>query len=322
MKAVFILCDTLRYDHVTPEIMPFLSEMAEKGVNYTMFFGDGGHTKWSMPHFLSGQRKFDKEESFPYKLTKRGVDNKIVHSNAVLVQEKYQECFKEYTDMGMEKDPTKTKIRRQLKDVGLWHKTRPLRRALIGNKTFNVPYRRAKAIFDTAQEKLDQIEDGFLWVQLMDAHIPYSPPGLSNFEQTEARKLYDAILKSLQGGGYEFSPVEIKRIQEFYAAECTYIDRSLKEFVKRNPDCLFFVSSDHGDMFGENYTWSHSPGPHGVTPQLGHLPMIVYGPGVPSKTFTHYNCSINVGSTILELFNVDERSGYGRSFLHEVYEAQ
>jgi len=49
--------------------------------------------------------------------------------------------------------------------------------------------------------------------------------------------------------------------------------------------------------------------------------MIVYGSGVPAKTYNHYNCSINVGSTILELFKIDERCGYGRSFLHEVLES-
>lgn len=322
MKAVFILCDTLRYDHVTPEIMPFLTEMANEGVNYTMFFGDGGHTKWSMPHFLSGQRNFDKEESFPYKLTQSGIDNKLVHSNAVLVQEKYQECFKEYTDMGTEMAPVKTGLRRTLKDAGLWDKTRPLRRAIIGKKSFNVPYRRASAILDLAQKKLDQIKEGFLWIQLMDTHIPYSPPGLNNIEQTEAIKLYDLILKSLQGSGYKFSPIEIKRLQELYASECIYMDKCIEVFVKRNPECIFFLSSDHGEMFGENYTWSHSPGPHGVTPQLGHLPMIVYGPGVPIKRYEQYNCSINVGSTILDLFNIDERSGYGRSFLHEILQVK
>lgn len=320
MKAVFILCDTLRYDHVTPEIMPFTAKMAEEGSSYTMFFGDGGHTKWSMPHFFCGQKEYEVTESFPYKLTQHGVENRLVHSNAVLVHEKYQECFQKYTDMGMEIAPMKTTLRRQLKDAGLWHKTRGLRRAITGKKAFNVPYRRAEMIFDTAQTSLDSFESGFLWIQLMDAHVPYSPPGLSSIEQMEAIKLYDAILQLLKGEGYDFSPIEIQRIKDLYAAECTYMDGCIEAFVNRNPDALIFLSSDHGDMFGENYTWSHSPGLHGVTPQLGHLPMIVYGPNIRKETYSHYNCSINVGSTILELFGVEDRVGYGRSFLDEVYE--
>jgi len=319
MKTVFILCDTLRYDHVTSEIMPNVYELGQKGVNYNMFFGDGGLTKWSMPYFLSGQRNFDMENSFPNKLTKNNIDNKIVHSNAVLVQEKYQECFKEYTDMGMEKAPIKTGIRRQLKDVGLWNKTRGIRRAVIGKKNFNVPYRRAEVILSTAQKKLDELDFGFLWIQLMDPHIPYSPPGLDSIQQAEAIKLYDLVLKSLKDER-EFSSIEVKRLQELYAMECTYMDKCIKAFVDANPEALFFISSDHGDMFGENYTFSHSPGPHGVTPQLGHLPMIVYGPNVPRETYNHYNCSINVGTTILDLFGIEERCGYGRSFLDEVYQ--
>ncbi|MBD3172493.1 sulfatase-like hydrolase/transferase [Candidatus Bathyarchaeota archaeon] len=321
MKTVFILCDTLRYDHVTPEIMPNLHKMSQEGINYTMFFGDGGHTKWSMPHFLSGQRNYDLENSFPKTLTEHKIENKIVHSNAVLVREKYQECFKEYVDMGMEKDPVKTGLRRQLKDVGLWHKTRPLRRAIRGKKNFNVPYRRAESILDIAQGKLDEIQDGFLWVQLMDPHIPYSPPELGNVEQTEAIKLYDLVLKSLREG-HKLKPIEVKRLEQLYAMECTYMDKCIKEFVENNKECLFFISSDHGDMFGENYTFSHSPGPHGVTPQLGHLPMIIYGPEVPSKTYTGYNCSINVGTTILDLYGIDEVCGYGRSFLKDIFQKE
>jgi len=317
MNTVFILCDTLRYDHVNPQTMPHLHQLRAKGINYTMFFGDGGNTKLSMPHFLSGQRNYDPENSFPKKLTNNGVDNKIVHSNAVLVQEKYQECFKEYIDMGVEKAPVKTSLKRRLKDAGLWHKTRKLRRAIKGSKGFNVPYRRAEVILETAQKKLDPMTDGFLWIHLMDAHIPYSPPGLGSVEQAEAIKLYDLILKSINEG-YELTPLQIERIKTLYAMECTYIDKCIKEFIDANPDNLFFISSDHGDMFGENYTYSHTPGPHGVTPQLGHLPLIVYGPNVPKATNTHYNCSINIGTTILDLYGVEERCGYGRSFKHEI----
>jgi arylsulfatase A-like enzyme len=318
LKVVFIMCDTLRYDHVSPDIMPNVYNLGQNGVDYTMFFGDGGHTKWSMPHFLCGQRMFDHEKSFPNILTKNQIQNQIVHSNAVLVQEKYQECFDEYLDMGTEKAPIVTGLRKQLKDAGLWDLTRPLRRTLIRNTSFNIPYRRAEAILGTAQEKLNEIPEGFLWVQLMDPHIPYSPPGLSKVGQIEAIKLYDKIFKSLKEE-QQFTEIELQRIKALYSAECMYMDKCISDFVKDNPDCIFFISSDHGDMFGENYTYSHSPGPHGVTPQLGHLPLIVYGSGISAKTYDSYNCSINVGSTILDLFSIEERCGYGKSFLNEIY---
>jgi len=314
MKTVFLLCDTLRYDRVTPNIMPNVSRLAQEGVNYTMFFGDGGTTKSSMPFFLCGQKQFELENSFPQILTKNNIKTSIVHSNAVLVRENYQDCFEKHVDMGMEKDPIKTGIQRHLKDAGLWNKTRSLRRIIKGKKAFNLPYRRAENVLGEAQSTLDKRGDGFLWVQLMDPHIPYRSPDLTNFEQLESQKLNDKVMKSLHGES-TILPKESMRLSEFYDRECAYMDKCVGDFVKNNPDCLFMVSSDHGDMFGENFTYSHSPGKHGVTPQLGHLPLIIYGPDVPSETYAHYNSSINIGVTILELYGITERCGYGRSFL-------
>jgi len=317
MSTCFILCDTLRADRVNPHIMPEVYDIACNGTIYSMFWGDGGNTKRSMPHYLSGQRKYDLENSFPSILSRHGVKNTIVHSNAVLVEEKYQDCFQHSVDMGMEVAPAKTLIRRTLKQTGIWTKTRNLRREITQNKTFNIPYRRAENILSTAQKELDKLGDGFLWVQLMDPHIPYSPPGLNNVEQLEAQQLYDKLLKTLRGE-YTCTAKESQRMAYLYDKECRYMDHHVAEFIHSNPDVLFFIGSDHGDMFGENYTYSHSPGPHGVTPQLGHLPHIVTGPSVPKQRLCDYNCSINVGATVLDLYGVEERCGYGRSYASDL----
>jgi len=280
VNVCFLLCDTLRYDRVNYVTMPEVYALS--GTRYSMFWGDGGHTKWSMPYYLGGKRKYVQQDSFPSKLTNAGIKNTIVHSNVVLVTEKYQNCFQKHIDMGIEQTPIKTNIRRALKKTGIWTKTRGMRRSLIGNKHFNAPYRRAENILDKAQKELDLVGDGFLWVQLMDPHIPYSPIGINGVEQLEAQRLYDNILASLRGE-YVITELESKRMMYFYDLECRYMSKHIGEFIKNNPDTLFFIGSDHGDMFGENYTFSHSPGPHGVTPQLGHLPHLICGPGVNNK---------------------------------------
>lgn len=319
MKSILLLCDTLRYDRVTSEHMPNLHKLAKKGVSYSMFFGDGGTTKKSLPFFLCGKREFDLENSFPRILTNHGLKTSIVHSNAVLVREQYQSCFKRQVDMGMEKDPVKTGIQRQLKDIGLWNKTRSLRRLIKGKRSFNLPYRRAENVLSEAQGVIDEQGDGFMWVQLMDPHIPYLSPDLDNVEQLEAQNLNDKIMKSLMGDN-KITELDTQRLIEFYNRECTYMDTCVGEFVQNNPDIIFFITSDHGDMFGENFTYSHSPGAHGLTPQLSHLPFIVSGPGVKKNQISEYNCSINVGATILDLYGVKERCGYGRSVLPDIFD--
>ena len=87
------VCDTLRYDRVTPELMPNIFALRKSGISYSMFFGDGGTTKSSIPFFLCGQRDFNLENSFPKLLSNHGIKTTIVHSNAILVRENYQNCF-------------------------------------------------------------------------------------------------------------------------------------------------------------------------------------------------------------------------------------
>ena len=102
MKICFILCDTLRYDRVNKDTMPEVYELAQKGTSYSMFWGDGGNTKLSLPHYLSGTKRYSEQDSFPMKLTEHGIKNTIVHSNAILVVERYQNCFQKHVDLEME----------------------------------------------------------------------------------------------------------------------------------------------------------------------------------------------------------------------------
>ena len=71
-------------------------------------------------------------------------------------------------------------------------------------------------------------------------------------------------------------------------------------------------------MFGETGSYSHGPYYHGMTLQLGHVPFIVAGPGVKDSISFDYHSSIEVGSTILDMFNIDATCGYGKSFKKEV----
>ncbi len=297
--------------------MPRLHQIGVDGVSYNMFWGDGGHTTWSMPYFLNGKREFKIEDSFGYKLHEKGIETSIVHSNVILVTKNFQNCFNEYLDMGMNRSPVKTFARKALKKLGVYRQVTDIKRNIVKTNV-EVPYRRAEAMLEKSQSVLDELKHGVLWIQLMDTHIPYSPSGLDKFQKLEAQSLYRKLLKSIQGE-YTITSSERDRLEELYDLECQYMDQHIGLFVENNPDINFIITSDHGDMFGENYTYSHSPGPHGVTPQLGHLPLIFYGPSFKNKVeYEKYNSSINIGTTIMDLFGFQERVGYGKSFLNDV----
>ena len=317
MKIVLILCDALRADRVSPKVMPNLFKLAENSVYYPLFFGNGGTTAWSLPHFLCGQKDYDPENTFPGKLTEAGIHNSLIHSNAVLNAQEYEKCFKEYLDTGVEMDPIKTGLRNRFRKTELWTKTRALRKAFMGNKAISLPYRRASTILNYAQQNIDTHKSGFWWVHLMDPHIPYTPPGLNKIEQDKANILYEKVLKNIQGK-CRINAQETKELFELYDKECTYMDTQIIQFIDANPDCLFLITSDHGEMFNETHSFSHGPYYHGMTMQLGHIPFIVYKKGITPKIVFDYHNSVDIAPTILDLFGLPSRFGYGRSVKEDI----
>ncbi len=316
MKVILILCDSLRYDRVNLKTMPNLSVIKQNGVSFEYFFAAGGFTKWSMPHFLSGAKDYDPLNNFPKILTKNNIRNMVIHSNAVLVNEKYQNCFSQHKDVGVEMAPMKQTARNLLRHNPLWKATRNLRKRVMGK--IETPYRRAENIFKSAQKQLDLSNDGFFWVHLMDPHIPYSSPSLSDVEKARADVLYEKILDNVNNNG-EITEAESRELADLYDLECHYMDSEIAKFVDANPGDMFIITSDHGEMFGETGSYSHGPYYHGMTFQLGHIPFIVYGPGVKENhIITDYHASIEIGSTILDLFDIDTQNGYGKSFKKEL----
>ena len=296
--------------------MPNLSDIKQNGVSFEYFFANGGTTKWSMPHFLSGKREYDPINNFPKLLTSNGVSNLIVHSNAVLVNEKYQDCFRFHKDVGIEMAPIEQTVRNRFRHSKIWKATRPLRKMITGSK--ETPYRRAENIFLYAQKQLDLYDSGFYWIHLMDPHIPYVSPSLSVAERHRAEELYENVLSNIRQNT-EITEEESRELESFYDAECLYMDAEIGKFVDANPGTVFIVTSDHGEMFGETGSYSHGPYYHGMTFQLGHIPFVVYGPGVKENHIvTDYHASIEVGSTILDLFELDPVNGYGKSFKKEI----
>jgi len=295
--------------------MPYLTDYAMKGTRYTLFYADGGTTKWSMPYFLCGKRDYDPIDNFPTKLTKHQVQNSIIHSNAVLCTEKHQDCFMNHYDIGVEMAPIQTGLKNKLRRTEIWRQTRGLRK--LFTETIDLPYRRAENILKSTHQKMGQNGEGFYWVHLMDAHIPYSPPGLNSREKARANTLYEMLLKQIRT--HKPLPVQVTHeLEQLYDDECYYMDKQIHRFIEKNKDTLFIITSDHGEMFGRNMSYSHGPYYHGMTLELGHVPFIVYGRGVDPKVIVDYRASIDVGSTVLDFFDLIPSQGYGRSMKKEI----
>lgn len=322
MNVLLIVCDALRYDHFNPKYMPNLSRLSEVGVNFTRCFSIGGNTPLSMPGIFCSQKLYDKEKNLPTVLQSHGYTTGMIQSCPIHRDFRYGFMVKKISYSG----ENFQRVRQFLDKRGLLGRVRralrTLRKIKIKGNTYTpkgdaVPYRRVEHLLQET-EKLMHIYNTpwFHWVQLMDPHIPYMPLGYDGMNRIVMRELNDKILDSVHRG-YVITDEERDKLKILYGEEIKYMDEHLGRFLmymfKNRPKTLMIVTSDHGDEFGEYGWYSHSPGAHGPTQQLLHVPLIMFGLGVMGRVVEDYVSHLDIAPTILDYVGIDKKIGYGKS---------
>lgn len=155
----------------------------------------------------------------------------------------------------------------------------------------------ADAEFDTDGE--------FLFVNLMDSHVPYYPP---------------AEYRTLDGGveTYNWEPFvdgisNLEEVRVGYRDCAQYLSKRFRESfeVLRREFEYVIVTSDHGEMLGEHGMVDHV---YGLYPEVTHVPLVVYGDDVAEETVDETVSLLDVHATVLKLAGVDAESS-GRSLL-------
>lgn len=120
-------------------------------------------------------------------------------------------------------------------------------------------YPRAEDVREAAEEWISsrgpQETPLFLYVHFMDPHTPYRTSG----DRRLSLRQYD---------------------RELYRSDVAYLDRELSFLLqtiteKLNPSAAVFVTSDHGEEFGEHGAWGHD---QSVYPELTRIPAILHLP--------------------------------------------
>lgn len=320
MNVLLIVCDALRFDHFNSSNMPQLSKLSQLGTNFTRCFSIGGNTPLSMPGIFCSQKIYDKEQNFPTILRNHGYSTGMIQTNPLLKD--YSHGFSKV--IITYNQATRQNVRRFLDRRKL---LRPIRfflkklNKVVSTKAEGgkdiMPYRRAKNLLQKTEIQLENLKQPWcFWTQLMDPHIPYMPLDYNEFTWSEMRELNDKILDSLFRG-YTITEQENERIRRLYRAEVKYMDEWLGKFLvsifKKYPKSLIIITSDHGDEFGEYGWYSHSPGVHGPTPQLLHVPLIIFGLGLNEGIVSEYVSHLDIVPTIFDYVGVNHKIGYGRS---------
>ena len=167
------------------------------------------------------------------------------------------------------------------------------------------------------QAVLDELEqsagDRFLFVHLLDPHLPYLPP-----EPFQGRFIDPAyggpFLKGLDYGPTralwtgQLEPTQADRthLRDLHEAAIAYADHEVGRMydaaLATGQELLFVVTSDHGEEFWEHGSFDHG---HSLFDELMHVPLVLHRTGqAPSRMHRTVDASRLAGS-ILEFAGLD-----------------
>jgi|AntDeeMinimDraft_6_1070357.scaffolds.fasta_scaffold00860_3 arylsulfatase len=140
-------------------------------------------------------------------------------------------------------------------------------------------------------------DNEFLFLNLMEAHLPYRPP---TDYQTVDLELFDDTSESILGGD-----TNCDVLRQAYNDSVRYLSDTYNQIftqLKENFDYILTVS-DHGELFGEHNARAHW---HGVYPELVHVPLSIWNDESEIKYRDEPASLIDLHQTILAMANFGE----------------
>jgi len=163
-----------------------------------------------------------------------------------------------------------------------------------------VPDSGASTVRDWVQST-DFGTDEFLFVNLMEAHIPYDPP--TGFGPDESVSV---------GVADVFDGVEDEgKVRRAYRGSVRYLSEIYEEIFKELMTSFDYVItlSDHGELLGEHGLWNHVLSLH---PELVEIPLVISGEQIDKGTCDTTVSLLDVHKTILTLAGIaPERDSIG-----------
>ena len=136
-----------------------------------------------------------------------------------------------------------------------------------------------------------QGEPSFLYLHFMDQHEPY--------HDHEGGMAPMAEITPLASRAREAGPEETRQRRDAYASTVRYLDRQLGPFLAElPPQAVVAFTADHGEAFGEHGCWGHGLN---LYREAIHVPLLLRGPGVPSRAERRPVQLLDLAPTLLDL---------------------
>ncbi len=278
-NLVLIVLDTVRYDHTSlgssRATTPFLKDLAGSGVEFT---SARSAAEWTMPSHASiftGLLPHQHLCTF---------EHRYLPDEVVTIAERLRQ--KPYRTAAFSSNVNVSRVFNF--DQGFDHFFEAF------NESATLAYgSRSAALLADLERWLGQSrnEPVFLFVNLMEAHLPYeataanlatfAPRGQSlDPKELGARDFFDRVLAGERRLDDEFKSA----LAERYDAALHTVDDRLRDVIEMlgkshidSSNTIFVITSDHGEHLGEGGLVDH----HGsLSEELLRVPLVIYGRGV------------------------------------------
>ena len=312
-NIVLITLDSLRADHCSfmgyqRETTPTIDKMARDGLYFENAVAAGVPTRYSMFSIFTGDyllissdkeedirkemiREFKTHKTLAQVLSEKGYKTAAFHANPWLSRlNGFDKGFIHFQDF-ISRDKAS-----QLHTI-----IRKLPRIIVEKRVALTDW---KKIYYAVLDWHRKVEEPyFLWVLLLDTHLPYMAPKkyrkFGNKSTLYLLYLNWKLRKAAFNPNIVISLRERERIINAYDDVICYADEFVNKLWSnlKDDDPIFIIHSDHGEGFGEHGFYYH---PHMLYEELIHVPLIIYNADVKGKIEKPVSLR-GLPSTILDL---------------------
>lgn len=295
-NLLLITLDTVRADHLPCygyplATMPRLCDLARAGVRFHRAISQSSWTKASMGSLFTSL--------YPHQHTAVGRQDVLPDEVTTFVERLEQNGF---TAAGLQANPF------MRKDHGFAQ----------GFRSYRHFSRRAKgeALIDAALRKLERLGERrfFLYLHLMDAHLPYDPPAAYHARFAAGspgslEALYFDRRMDVRMGRLKLDQGQREHVRSLYDAELAYLDDQVGrvlDFLESSglaDTTVVLVHSDHGEEFWEHGSFEHG---HSMYDEVLRVPLILRVPGAGQGIVVEETVRlIDVYPTLLSVLGIE-----------------
>ena len=336
-NVLFVVMDTVRKDHLTPygydrETTPGLEAFADEA---TVFEQAVAPAPWTLPVHASlftglypSQHNADQENPYldgvttlAQTLSAAGYDTACYSSNAwITPYTRLTDGFDEQ-DNFFEMMPGEFLSGPLARAWRVMNDNERLRSAAdklvsLGNTAHEYlaggegADSKTPAVVDRTMEFVDDSEQFFAFVNLMDAHLPYHPP--DEYRERFAPDVDSTDVcqnsKEYNSGARDIDGEEWEAIRGLYDAEIAHIDAQLQRLfdhlksTDRWDDTMVVVCADHGELHGEHGLYGHE---FCLYDPLINVPLLVKHPDLDADRRDDQVELLDLYHTVLDALDVD-----------------